>query len=85
MTHAEAWRSSGSERRWLFAKKTMSNTALGKLIWVLIFGGLLLAVLGLVIQKTDATLGWPMVAAGAVLALVGAVLVVVRARRGDAT
>jgi hypothetical protein len=68
-----------------FAKKTMSNTALGKLIWVLIFGGLLLAVLGLVIQKTDATLGWPMAAAGAVLALVGAILVVVRARRGDAT
>ncbi len=65
--------------------QTMSNTTLGKLIWVLIFGGLLLAVLGLVIQKTDTSVGWPMAAAGAVFALAGAVLLVVRARRGDST
>jgi hypothetical protein len=62
----------------------MSNVALGKLIWVLIYGGLLSAVLGLVMQKTDAALGWPIAIAGAVIAAIGAVLVVVRSGRKDA-
>lgn len=62
----------------------MNNTVLAKLIWVLIYGGLLCAVLGLTIQKTDAALGWPMVIAGAVVAGLGAVLVVIRSRRKDA-
>jgi hypothetical protein len=61
----------------------MSNVALGKLIWVLIYGGLLSAVLGLVMQKTDAALGWPIAIAGAAIAAIGAVLVVVRSGRKD--
>jgi hypothetical protein len=61
----------------------MNNVALGKLIWVLIYGGLLSAVLGLVMQKTDAALGWPIAIAGAVIAAIGAVLVVVRSGRKD--
>jgi hypothetical protein len=65
-------------------KNMMSNTNLGKLIWVLIYGGALSAVLGLTIQKTDAALGWPMAVVGGLIAVVGAVLVVVRSRRKDA-
>lgn len=61
----------------------MSNGFLGKLIWVLIYGGLLAAVLGLVIQKTDDALGWPIAITGALVAAVGAVLVFVRARRKE--
>lgn len=53
---------------------------LQQLIWVLIYGGLLTLVLGVSVQRTDDALGWPMVAGGAVLALLGAGLVVVRAR-----
>ena len=62
----------------------MSNTALQKLIWVLIYGGLLGVVLGLSIQKTDDPLGWSIVVGGGVVAAVGAVLVLVRAARKDA-
>jgi len=62
----------------------MNNAALAKLIWVLIYGGLLVAVLGMTIQKTDAAVGWSMVIAGAVVAGAGVVLVVVRSRRKDA-
>jgi hypothetical protein len=83
MTPAAAWRRNGFERHWLFANNVMSNVALGKLIWVLIFGGSLMAVLGLTIQKTDAALGWPMAVIGGLIAVVGAVLVVVRSRRKD--
>jgi hypothetical protein len=49
-------------------------------IWVLIYGGLLLLVLGLATARTDANLGWIMVGVGAVLAVAGAVLVWVRSR-----
>jgi hypothetical protein len=53
---------------------------LQQLIWVLIYGGLLTLVLGVSVQRTDDALGWSMVAGGAVLALLGAGLVFVRAR-----
>ena len=62
----------------------MSNAALQKLIWVLIYGGLLSVVLGLSIQKTDDPLGWSIVVGGGVVAAVGVVLVFVRAARKDA-
>ncbi len=62
----------------------MNNAALGKLIWVLIYGGLLAFVLGLVMQKTDGSLGWPIAITGAAVAVVGAVLVFVRSRRSNA-
>ena len=61
----------------------MSNVGLGKLIWVLIYGGLLAVALGLVMQKTDDSLGWPIAIAGAVVAMVGVALVIVRSRRSD--
>jgi hypothetical protein len=50
-----------------------------QLIWVLIYGGLLTLVLGVSVQRSDDSLGWSMVAGGAVLALIGFGLVFVRA------
>jgi hypothetical protein len=49
-------------------------------IWVLIFGGLLAVGLGLAIERRSSALGWTVVVVGAVVALVGAVLVWVRSR-----
>ena len=51
---------------------------LHKIIWSLIFGGLLLVILGIFAGRTDTSIGWMMVAAGSVLTTVGAVLIYVR-------
>ena len=51
---------------------------LHKITWALIFGGLLVAILGIFVGKTDDVIGWSMVAAGGVLTAVGAVLIYVR-------
>lgn len=62
----------------------MTTARLEALVWVLIYGGLILVGLGLALQRRVAGLGWSLVALGGVLTLAGAVLVVVRARRpGD--
>lgn len=53
---------------------------LHNLIWALIYGGLLTAVLGLSVQRSDDAIGWSMVTAGAVLAAMGCVLIYVRSR-----
>jgi drug/metabolite transporter superfamily protein YnfA len=50
------------------------------LVWVLIYGGLLLLVLGLATHDETALAGWSMAALGGVMALAGIILVVVRAR-----
>ena len=63
---------------------SMSNAALQKLIWVLIYGGLIGVVLGSSIQKADDPLGWSIVVGGALSAVAGAVLLFVRSRRKDA-
>jgi hypothetical protein len=60
----------------------MSNDALDKLIWVLIYGGLLALGLGLFVLRADVGLGWGFVIGGGAVAAVGAALLVVRARRG---
>ena len=51
---------------------------LHKIIWTLIFGGLLTVILGIFVGKTDDAIGWTMAAAGGVLTAVGAVLIYVR-------
>ena len=53
---------------------------LHKLIWSLIFGGLLTVILGIFVGKTDNAVGWTMVAAGGVLTVIGAVLIYVRSK-----
>lgn len=50
------------------------------LIWVLIFGGLVTLVLGLSLGRYDPSAGLACVVGGALLAAVGALLIVLRAR-----
>lgn len=50
------------------------------LIWVLIYGGLLTLVLGVFTRRSDGPLGWSLMAAGALVAALGAVLIYVRSR-----
>ena len=49
-------------------------------IWALIYGGLLLLVLGLATRPFDEALGWILIAVGASLAAAGFVLIWVRSR-----
>ena len=57
-----------------------SVVRLHKAIWSLIYGGLLLLVLGLFVQKADDVVGWTMVAVGGLMAVLGCVLIYVRSR-----
>ncbi len=62
---------------------TTSNKAilrLHKIIWALIYGGLLTLVLGVSVQRMDNAIGWTMVVVGGILAAIGAVLIYVRSR-----
>lgn len=61
----------------------MKPSTLGKLIWTLIYGGLLGAGLGLSVQRTDDALGWSILTGGAAAAAVGVVLIYVRSRMKD--
>ena len=61
----------------------MQIAKLEKLIWLLIYGGLLVLCVGLFVARTGAALGLVMVVGGAIVALAGAVLIVVRARIED--
>lgn len=60
----------------------MNNAALQAWVWVLIYGGLLAACLGLFVRRRDADLGLSLLGLGAGLVVVGVVLIFVRARRG---
>ena len=57
-----------------------SVVRLHKAIWSLIYGGLLLLVLGLFVENSDEATGWIMVVAGGVMAALGCVLIYVRSR-----
>ena len=50
---------------------------LHKIIWMLIFGGLLTVLLGVFVGKTDDAIGWVMIVVGGVMTVVGAVLIYV--------
>jgi hypothetical protein len=56
------------------------HARLEKWIWILIYGGLLILILGFIVARQDSTLGWPIAVPGALLAAVGAVLIYVRSR-----
>jgi hypothetical protein len=53
---------------------------LHSLIWVLIFGGLLVLVLGLSVQRSDAVLGWSLFIGGGCAAALGVVLILLRSK-----
>ena len=51
---------------------------LHKIIWTLIFGGLLTIILGIFVERAGDAIGWMMVVAGGVLTAIGMVLIYVR-------
>jgi len=59
---------------------TLQLKRLQVLIWVLIFGGLLTLVLGLSLGRYDPSAGLACVVVGGLLAAVGALLILLRAR-----
>jgi hypothetical protein len=59
----------------------MSLATLDKLIWALIYGGLLALCLGLFVQREHVPLGATLVTAGALVAVAGVALIWVRSRR----
>jgi len=59
----------------------MSNDTLAKLIWILIYGGLLLISLGLFVSRTDGVLGGTLIGGGALAVVAGAALIWIRSRR----
>ena len=62
----------------------MNKQQVGKLVWVLIYGGLLTVCVSVFVLRAAGeeagALGWLMLAAGAAATVAGAALVVVRAR-----
>ena len=60
----------------------MEKKQLEKWIWMLIYGGLLAVSLGWFLQPRIAAAAWTLMVAGTVVAVVGAVLIVVRSRMG---
>jgi len=61
----------------------MKPSTLDTLIWVLLYGGLLLVGLGLSISRSDDALGWSVVTGGGTAAVVGVVLIYVRSRMSE--
>jgi hypothetical protein len=59
------------------------HATLEKWIWILIYGGLFLLVLGIATGRSDEVLGWAMAVPGAAVAIVGVVLIYVRSRLKD--
>ena len=58
----------------------MTTETVDKLIWVLVYGGLLMVSLGIFVKRSDPGLGWTLIGLGALVAVVGAALVWVRSR-----
>jgi NADH:ubiquinone oxidoreductase subunit K len=61
----------------------MSPVALRRVIWAMIYSGLLLVVVGLYIHRIQAEFGLMMIVIGAIDVLIGLVLIVVRSRMKD--
>jgi hypothetical protein len=59
----------------------MSNALLEKLVWVFIYGGVLILCVGLFIRRADPSFGWWAIGSGALLAAVGVLLIWLRSRR----
>jgi hypothetical protein len=62
----------------------MKASTLETLIWVLIYGGLLVLCLSVFVSQRSAALGGTLAAAGGLGAAVGAVLIYVRSRMKEA-
>jgi len=56
------------------------HAALENWIWVLIYGGLFMIILGIATGHADESLGWSLAIPGAAFSALGAVLIYVRSR-----
>lgn len=56
------------------------HAKLEKWIWILIYGGLFLLILGIATGRANEALGWSMATPGVLLAVAGVVLIYVRSR-----
>ena len=56
------------------------HATLEKWIWILIYGGLFLLILGIATGRANEVVGWSMAVPGVALAVVGVVLIYVRSR-----
>jgi len=61
----------------------MNNNTLDKLVWILLFGGLLVLAVGVFVQRQDAVTGGWLMSAGGVATALGAFCVWLRSTRGD--
>jgi hypothetical protein len=62
------------------SRPTMTPKRIETVAWVLIYSGLLVLCLGLFLQRSSAVLGWVLVAAGALDAAAGVVMIWWRSR-----
>ena len=62
---------------------TKPHARLEKWIWILIYGGLFAIILGIATGRADEAFGWSFAVPGAVLAIIGVVLIYVRSRHQD--
>lgn len=60
-----------------------SHKLLHRLIWTLIYGGLLIVVTGLYLRRSEAALGYGVMSTGALCVLVGVGLIYARSRMKD--
>ena len=58
---------------------------LHKIIWMLIFGGLITIILGIFVERAGDAMGWMMVVAGVMMTAIGVVLIYVRSTMGAET
>ena len=63
--------------------RSNAHATLEKWIWILIFGGLFMVIFGIATGRADAAFGWSFAVPGAVLAIIGVVLIYVRSRHQD--
>ncbi len=61
----------------------LSPAALDKIVWVLVYGGLLLLCLGVFVERQDFAFGWSIVVLGGGLTAAGAVALWLRSRLDD--
>jgi hypothetical membrane protein len=61
----------------------MKASTIDKFTWPLIYGGILLLLLGISTASTDASLGGAIAIAGSVLALIGVFTIYLRSRTKD--
>ncbi|MDQ0025615.1 uncharacterized membrane protein YhaH (DUF805 family) [Variovorax paradoxus] len=64
-------------------KPPKPHARLEKWIWILIYGGLFLVILGIATGRAEPVIGWSMAVPGGVIALVGFALIYVRSRLDD--